>query len=801
MSGVGDGGQRSRGWHAHIQPQTVAFCYALLTVPIAGAPEHEPEEPAFEEVVVVAKREVAFANAESTAAMQRQQSPLTSVLATADNLPGVSIQEGDAFGFDDWSTTISMRGFQISLDEQQLGMTIDGMPNGNSNYGGGAKAGRYVDSTNLAGVAVSQGTADIASRSTEALGGTLDFRTSDPLDTRQVTAALTRASFDGARWSVRFDTGPVFGGALAWLSASRQTATDWVNQSADNERTHVAAKLTATMGMADLTAYLSWDDVHEDNYQRLFSAADYAADPRWDRLTADWTGMPHLDQLYRPGWSTLRENAFSYVKLEGSFGEATLSGGVYYHRNDGRGDWLPPYLVDVVDDGGGPESERLAGRVVNGGAFLGRTYFVDARGVRLLPFPGCRSSITFPYGGSGPEADAACHEPGALAVQSYRHTHYHKGRAGFAVDLDWRADLGPVESRLRGGLWHEGYKRDESRDWHAILDTRIGFAFDPTPYWRQYARRYPAWTTKWYLEESVTVGPLRLGAGIKRLRQRLERNDAQGDVPDAVIDSNSPVLLSAGLVLDTPVPGLELFGGVAENHRAYSDLLLERPRSDLAGLDPESARNVDVGLRFGREGLAVAATWYDTAFRNRVAFVDTEGVAGPNFLIGTDGAFLNAGGVESRGVELSAQLRVAEVELYLAYTRNDSRQLGTGRDRLDAELGVVPGNRVVGVPASMLAVALDWRRGPVRAGISHKVTGARFVDFGNSWRLERYGTADLHVGVDWRFSFGRLAGLQLQGVVNNLFDEEHLGGVAGQGAWIGPPRTASLTVVAEFRGR
>ena len=132
---------------------------------------------------------------------------------------------------------------------------------------------------------------------------------------------------------------------------------------------------------------------------------------------------------------------------------------------------------------------------------------------------------------------------------------------------------------------------------------------------------------------------------------------------------------------------------------------------------------------------------------------------------------------------------------------NDSRQLGTGTDRLNAELGVAPGNRVVGVPASMLVASLHWQRGPLRAGISHKITGTRVVDFSNSWRLARYGTTDLHASLDWRFPSGRLAGLQVHGVVNNLFDTEHLGGVAGQGAWIGPPRTASLTIVAEFQGR
>jgi iron complex outermembrane receptor protein len=56
-------------------------------------------------------------------------------------------------------------------------MTIDGIPNGNANYGGGAKVIRFIDNENIAGVNVSQGTADISSRSNEALGGTLDFPT------------------------------------------------------------------------------------------------------------------------------------------------------------------------------------------------------------------------------------------------------------------------------------------------------------------------------------------------------------------------------------------------------------------------------------------------------------------------------------------------------------------------------------------------------------------------------------------------------------------------------------------------
>ena len=139
-----------------------------------NAPAAQPDE--IEEVTVVG-RSVSYANNATEESMIKQQSSMTSVLATIDNLPGVLINEGDTFGSDDWSTSISIRGFSVDLDQQQIGMTVDGIANGNSNYGGGAKANRYIDTENLRAVEVSQGTADIASRSHEALGGTINFTT------------------------------------------------------------------------------------------------------------------------------------------------------------------------------------------------------------------------------------------------------------------------------------------------------------------------------------------------------------------------------------------------------------------------------------------------------------------------------------------------------------------------------------------------------------------------------------------------------------------------------------------------
>ena len=151
---------------------SVAISASVLSVPAFSDVENE------EKVVVMGTR--TYASSSVSEAMKLQQTNITSINALIDNLPGVTVNEGDVFGFDDWSTSITVRGFSTNLGEQQVGTTIDGIPNGGSNYGGGAKANRFIDSANLADAVVSQGTADIASRSNEALGGTINYITSDP---------------------------------------------------------------------------------------------------------------------------------------------------------------------------------------------------------------------------------------------------------------------------------------------------------------------------------------------------------------------------------------------------------------------------------------------------------------------------------------------------------------------------------------------------------------------------------------------------------------------------------------------
>jgi len=106
---------------------------------------------------VVAEEPTVFARNFVAEPMMRQQSSITAVTSVIDNLPGVSVQEGDAYAFDDWSSNVVMRGFQSTINDAQIGTTIDGFPNGTSDYWSGAKANRFVDPMNLGGVEVRRG--------------------------------------------------------------------------------------------------------------------------------------------------------------------------------------------------------------------------------------------------------------------------------------------------------------------------------------------------------------------------------------------------------------------------------------------------------------------------------------------------------------------------------------------------------------------------------------------------------------------------------------------------------------------
>ncbi|MCV6615708.1 MAG: TonB-dependent receptor [Cellvibrionaceae bacterium] len=258
------------------------------------------------------------------------------------------------------------------------------------------------------------------------------------------------------------------------------------------------------------------------------------------------------------------------------------------------------------------------------------------------------------------------------------------------------------------------------------------------------------------------------------------------------VDSDSDTLLSAGVVVRTPVEGLEVFAGYAENFAAIKDGVLERDASALANIEPETADNIDLGLRYEGDSISASLTYYSIEFENRLTFLAPDSPDGIDYLIGTNGSYINTGGIESKGLEASLTVAVNDNwSVYASYTDNDS-------EYADRSPGFPTGNTVFGSAERMGVLSIDWQKDSYSAGLSTKWVGERWLDAANTQRIDAYTVADFYAAVSLGAIGEQVEDVQLRLTINNITDESYLGGVAGSGAWIGAPRTAAVNLQASF---
>lgn len=737
------------------------------------------DEKVIEQISVIGKR-VSHANNVVTLDAIERQAPNNSVLAAIKSIPGVIISEGDSFGGDDWSTTISMRGFSTNLNEQQLGMTVDAVPNGGSSYGGGAKANRYVDSENLATVEVAQGTSDISSASLEALGGNLNFLTKKLSDRQMTTFAYTNADHDATRYFVRHETGEIASDTYAMLSYSQTSNKRWIDEgsNAGAERQHFEAKVESTIGYLSVAARLSYDDVEEDNYNGV-SIAQFNENPDSDRLTGDWTGTPYYDQNFAEGWSTLRENTLAYVKLDYVISDTSdIQFTPYYHENSGRGDWMPPYINAATDAQG-----NIVDKDVSGGSTT-KYGFTDLAGNPLQPDENCTSQ----FGGDS-LLHPDCYQNDAIAVMSYRHTHYKKNRYGFTSNYNLQVD----QHEIKTGLWFENSDRDEIRDWHHMLDASQGPSYNNTPYRVQYDRSYTTNTVRLYLQDNIDFGNLSVNAGVQQYFVDIDRVDNFIKQETGSINSDSDLLASIGTVYDFN-DSLALFAGFSQNFSAIKDEILESGLADLTQIEPETADNIDLGLRYQTQDLNLSLTAYTIDFDNRITFISANTPGAPDY-DGENGTYRNDGGIESQGVELSATYHLSSNWSVLgSYTNNRSEYASTEISEADGTAG----NKVAGAAEDVLALSANYFNGDLRFGTSMKYTSDRFGNKENTDVLNNATIVDFNIGYAIPLSVGNLSEMDVSFVVNNVFDKDYLAGGIEGSYFIGAPRTASLTFTANF---
>lgn len=771
-----------------LSPLMLAMASATV---VAQEAETEKQKQQTEEIVVIGQKQTFASNTVSMDMISRRPAN-ASVNTVVQELPGVIVQEADTFGSSDWMTNIRMRGF--NTNNGQIGTTLDGMPNGGSGYGGGSKANKFIDVFDLETVEVSQGTADISSRSNEALGGTLNFITTDPMMDENISVYYMAGDQDASKYRFRYDSGEVAQDTYFFISGSSSENKDVWDNAATTEKDYLTGKLITAYNGYNITAFATFNDSNENEYEYI-SLEQYAENPRHDALHANWTGLPSLDENNRNGWRALRDNKFYSLKLDKDFGDFAFNTSAYFHRMDGRGDWIPPYVTDV--DGDGTLDAELSGDTLYGDYNGDDIYFVNAG----TTTPGSvMSSCTGRFGLSAAQ-DPECYAGNVEPVSSYRTSNYSNRRYGLTGDATYDFTTGDVAHTLRAGFWYENYDADVTRQWHLINNPQTSVEFSGTPYWVQYKTEANTKELMYYVQENLEVGPLAASIGVKQFQVDTTVDHFYNDDRTAELDNTSDPLLYVGATYTTPVDGLEVFAGYSENYKSITPGIIDSGLSnnELGTIDPETSDNIEVGFRFNNRDFKAAVTFYDIKFENRIVQLDTNVLEGIDYKEEVDGSYINAGGQKSRGVEVLASYQLTSaLRVSGSYTFDDSEYLGTGDAGLDANSGIVAGNQVYGGPETFYSLAVDYMGEAMSSGLSLRHIGDRYINFENSASAPAYEVVDAYIGADFTDVAPQLKEVHVRLNVNNLLDREYIIGVGTNSVYPGSPRTVTLTVGADF---
>lgn len=715
-------------------------------------------------------------------------SSLTSALDHISTLPGVIVQEGDAYGGDDWSTTVSIRGFQTTRSSSQLGYTIDDLPNGNTNYGGGAKPNRFIDTENIGEVIVSQGTSDISSASTTALGGTIQYKMLAPSFEKSATVEASVGDNNARRFFLRANSGLVGQETRAFISVSDSFHNRWtdIGDNGISDRQHIDSRVITKWGNAQVDFRFSWDDIHEDNYNGVSQSA-FAENPNWDRLNGTWTGSPAIDQNFVEGWSTVRENMLFGLKFTLPLGErGVLEAQPYYHDQSGEGHWIPPYQRRGFDENGSPVYiAQLA-------ASEQRVFFVDADANDIFPTQG----VTNPFDLSQYDIDAETAE-GAVPASSFRTSHYGNSRYGVRLNYEHSTE----NNKILAGLWHEQQERDNGRDWHKIFDPLERMDYDNTPYWTDFQQTLDTETTTLYIQDTFTKNNFTAQVGIKQYFVDISGNDTILNVPTQSKNSDSDILPSFGAIFKVFENKGQFFANYTQNFAAMSDIVIQRDASP--SLEAEQADSIDLGYRHTDGNLSWSANFYSIKFDNKISFVEPQGddVTDINYDIGLAGGYVNVGGIESEGLELSANYRFND-----AFSTNFSATFNDSTYVEDIpENGVFKGNEVVGAAGEIFVASLYYTAANgFYSNVSGKFTGERQGTLDNSEQLDAYFHVNLSLGYRMKMENSFAKSFKAELKVHNLLDESYLATPDGDGAkttgnyFIGAPRAVSATFGFEF---
>jgi iron complex outermembrane receptor protein len=756
----------ARGTVGEIYMQSRILVFAIGAVLAGAAAQAQQADSSaadpLEEVIVLGRGETR--QVQSITAQQIEYLPPgTSPLKAIEKLPGVNFQSTDPYGAYEWSTRITVRGF----NQNRIGFTLDGVPLGDMTYGNhnGLHISRAIP-TELVGRAVlSQGTGSIDTPSLSNLGGAVEFFSANPESEVGATVAQTFGSDSARRTFARFDSGELGTGTRAYVAVADSSTDKWKGNGTQETRMYTL-KAVQPVGDGTLTGYYDYSDRAEIDYQDLSKDIVTRRGPDWDNFFPNWDG------------AIAAANACAAAK----FNDAVICDDAYWNASGLRKDHLGYVALDL------PLGETMQWQTT--------AYGHGNRGQGLWGTP------YTPTPGGAP-----------LSVRS---TEYYLKRFGVVTGLTWTSGAHEVN----GGVWYETNDFTQARRFYgepsSAGPTRDFTELLSNSFQTDWEYDFDTESYVFHLQDTWSVSDkLRLNFGFRSVHAENTAKTVAAInatlVKNGTIEADEPFLPQVGFNWSIS-DDMEWFGSVARNVRAFASSGTSGPFSTTAigfeairdVLEPETANNYETGLRFRGAAFEALFAVYHVDFKDRLVGINT----GPGIL-GNPSVLANVGSVTTNGAEAALTWRpMTSLTWFTSLSWNDSEyddNYTTGGTRVVA----VKGKQVTDTPEILLKSELTYDNGAFFASANVNYTDERFYTYLNQGSVDAYTLVNLTAGYRFR-GFGAFEQLSIQLDATNVTDKEYFSTIDSNGfteadpngTWnsllLGAPRQFFLSAKAKF---
>lgn len=629
--------------------------------------------------------------------------------------PGLNVNSTDSTGLSGFDYT--MRG----LKSDQIGMSIDGIPmNDSGNYE--VYANQVGDEENIEQIFVTQGSSEADGPHIGSSGGNIGMVTHRPSKEFGGFVKQILGSNNLSKTFARLETGEV-NGFSNWISYSHTEAKKWRGEGRLYSNKFEMNSLFEAENGNSSNLIVKYNRQENNNYNTLSKAQfeqggrdqDYPTTPQYNsrgQLTSYY-------KLNRNPFETLNLSFTQKLQLRD---DLTLTVQPYYYWG-------------------------------NGGSFTGQSAnSLSSTSDRFGQYDLSNLSSDTYYRPSWTET----WRPGVTTKLKWDINEQHSMDVGYWYERTRQSQTQPFIAIKGDGnpadVWGESGGSGQVRDADGnVVQGRDQYTVTPAQkVWVQ---------DTWYVTPDWTlIG----GLAYQHVSREGKNRGSLNSAPENRSTSYHEFLpnFSASYRIN---PENQVFYNLSRNMRTPPNYVLYNV-GDSVNTKPELSWNHELGWRFQREDMLVAATLFYLRYTDRqISTTNPDG----------DYEFLNVGKVENSGLELewSGQLP-HHFNYYTSYTYTNSEQ----QDDVTNRGGLLPtsGKQIPNAPKNLFNMTLGYDDSRYYGSVSGKYVGSFYGDMTNDEEIGGRTVFDLAAGVYLPVDKVMVKSAVLRFGINNLFDKEYL---------------------------